>query len=74
MVSDAAFIFTKVSPSVNGSYIYLQPVISFAMVAIYAFALGHDEYAQDINLVKILSCLLVVSGVYIISKSQTKLA
>jgi len=33
-----------------------------------------DEYAHDINLVKILSCLLVVIGVYIISKTPKKLA
>ena len=52
---------------------YLQPAISFIMVSIYAYGLGHSEYAQDINGVKILSSLLVISGVYIISKSQTKL-
>jgi drug/metabolite transporter (DMT)-like permease len=63
-----------VSPSVNSSYVYLQPAISFIMVSIYAYGLGHNEYAQDINGVKILSSLLVISGVYIISKSQTKLA
>jgi len=62
-----------VSPSVNSSYVYLQPAISFIMVSIYAYGLGHSEYAQDINGVKILSSLLVISGVYIISKSQTKL-
>jgi len=56
-----------VSPSVTGSYVYLQPAVSFIMVSIYAFVLGHEEYAQDINLVKIISCLLVASGVYLIS-------
>jgi len=63
-----------VSPSVNSSYVYLQPAISFIMVSIYAYGLNHQEYAQDINAVKILSCLLVISGVYIISKSHTKSA
>ena len=57
-----------VTPSVNGSYIYLQPVLSFVIVSIYAYTMGHKEYAQDINLVKILSCLLVIVGVYMISK------
>ena len=61
-----------VSPSVSGSYVYLQPALSFIMVSIYAYLLMHDEYAQDINLVKILSCLLVVSGVYLISKPSKK--
>ena len=66
------YALTKVSPSVNGSYIYLQPVISFIMVAIYAFALGHEEYSEDINLIKIVSCLLVIVGVYLISKKPSK--
>lgn len=62
------YALTKVSPSVNGSYIYLQPVISFIVVLIYSFILGYNKYAQDINLIKILSCLLVIAGVYLISK------
>ena len=66
------YALTKVSPSVNGSYIYLQPVISFIMVAIYAFALGHEEYSEDINLIKIVCCLLVIVGVYLISKKPSK--
>ncbi len=67
------YALSKVSPSVSGSYIYLQPVISFIIVAIYAFILGHKEYANDINSIKIISCLLVVLGVYLISK-KPKLA
>ena len=62
------YALTKVPPSVNGSYIYLQPVVSFVMVSIYAFVLGKNEYAQDINLTKIVSSILVISGVYLISK------
>lgn len=64
------YALSKVNPSVNGSYIYLQPVVSFIMVSIYAFALGHTEYAQDINLIKIVCCILVVVGVYLISKKE----
>jgi len=66
------YALTQVSPSVSGSYIYLQPAVSFIMVTIYAYALNHKEYAQDINLVKILSSLLVILGVYLISKKPTK--
>lgn len=58
-----------VSPTVNSSYVYVQPAVSFIMVSIYAYVLMHEEYAQDINLIKILSCVLVVSGVYLISRS-----
>lgn len=68
------YALNYVTPSVTSSYIYLQPVISFIMVAMYAYILMKDEYAQDINLVKILSCLLVVIGVYIISKPPKRLA
>lgn len=69
------YALNYVSPSVTGSYVYLQPAVSFIMVSIYAYILMHEEYAQDINLVKILSCLLVVSGVYLISrKPKTELA
>ena len=57
-----------VSPSVTSSYVYLQPLISFVMVTIYAHVLSQKQYAQDINLVKIGSCLLVVIGVYLVSK------
>lgn len=57
-----------VSPSVNSSYIYLQPAINFILVSIYAFVLNHSQYQQDIDLIKIASCLLVVFGVYLISK------
>ncbi|MBL4940006.1 MAG: DMT family transporter [Lutibacter sp.] len=66
------FALSKLSPSVTGSYIYLQPVVSFIMVLIYAFLLDYNEYAQDINLIKILSCLLVIAGVFLISKKPTK--
>lgn len=64
------YALNYVAPSVNSSYIYLQPMVSFIIVAIYAYTLKHDAYAQDINLIKILSCILVVSGVYLISKKE----
>jgi len=62
------YALSHVPPSVNGSYIYLQPVLSFIIVSIYAYSFGHDKYAQDINLIKILSCFMVIIGVYMISK------
>lgn len=66
------YALNYVSPSVSGSYIYLQPVLSFMMVSIYAFSLGHEEYAEDINLIKIASCFLVVIGVFMISKKPRR--
>jgi len=67
------FALNYVTPSVTSSYIYLQPVISFIMVGLYAYILMKDEYAQDISIIKILSCLMVVLGVYIISRRPKKL-
>ncbi|WP_412986875.1 DMT family transporter [Pontimicrobium sp. IMCC45349] len=68
------YALNYVSPSVNGSYVYLQPAVSFIMVSIYAYVLNHKEYAQDINLVKVLSCLLIFCGVYLISIKKGKKA
>ncbi|WP_301402332.1 DMT family transporter [Polaribacter huanghezhanensis] len=68
------YALKSVSPSVTGSYVYLQPAISFIMVSVYAYAFGQTEYAQDINSVKIASCFLVIFGVYLISKKPNKKA
>jgi drug/metabolite transporter (DMT)-like permease len=64
------YALNHVTPSVNSSYIYLQPVISFVMVSLYAFLWNRVEYAKDITTVKILSCVLVVAGVYLISRAS----
>ncbi|AJR02647.1 DMT family transporter [Siansivirga zeaxanthinifaciens] len=64
------FALGYLSPSVNSSYIYLQPAVSFIMVSIFAYVLMNNQYSQDIGIVKILSCLLVILGVYITSKSE----
>lgn len=69
------YALQHVSPAVNGSYIYLQPAVSFLMVSLYAFVFNQNEYAQDINFIKVLSCVLVIIGVYLIShKSKPKLS
>ncbi len=64
------YALNYVSPSVNSSYVYLQPVVSFLMVSLYGYILMDDQYSEDINTVKILSCILVVAGVYLISKTK----
>lgn len=66
------YALNYVSPSVNSSYVYLQPVVSFILVSICAYVFMQNEYAKDINLIKILSCVVVASGVYIISKPEKK--
>ncbi|NVK51841.1 MAG: DMT family transporter [Flavobacteriaceae bacterium] len=62
------YALNHVSAAVTGSYVYLQPAISFLMVSLYATFFNQTEYAKDINAIKIISCLLVVFGVYLISK------
>lgn len=62
------YSLNHVSPSVNSSYIYFQPAISFIMVSVFAYTLMDDTYSKDISLIKILSCLLVIAGVYLVSK------
>ena len=67
------YALNYLSPSVNSSYIYLQPAISFIIVSISAYILIDNTYTNDINLIKILSCLMVILGVYIVGRSQKKL-
>lgn len=62
------YALNHLAPSITSSYVYLQPVVSFIMVSILAYVFMQEMYAQDINIVKILSCVLVASGVYLISK------
>ena len=63
-----------VSPTVTGSYSYVQPVVSFILVSIYSYFLISSEYSEDINTLKVLSCILVVIGVYLISKPKKSIS
>ncbi|WP_116039563.1 DMT family transporter [Seonamhaeicola aphaedonensis] len=58
----------QVSPAVAGSYSYVQPAVSFIIVLILSFVFHNDIYNKDIDFVKIISCFLVIIGVYLISK------
>lgn len=62
------YALQHVTSSVAGSYVYLQPAVSFILVAIVSVLYSGNIYKADINLVKIISCLLVVCGVYLVSK------
>lgn len=64
------YALNHLAPSVTSSYVYLQPVVSFVLVSILAYLFAQNQYAQDINLIKILSCVLVAIGVYTISKQK----
>jgi drug/metabolite transporter (DMT)-like permease len=62
------YALRQVSPSVAGSYTYVQPAVSFTIVLILSMVFHIDTYNEDISIVKIISSLLVVFGVYLISK------
>ena len=66
------YALKHVSPSVSSSYIYLQPAIGFIMVSIYAYALMQEQYNKDISVIKVMSCLFVLLGVYLISKTPKR--
>lgn len=53
----------NLSPAIAGTYIYAQPLLT----ALFAVILGKDE----IDFVKITSALMIFSGVYMASKSNT---
>ncbi|OBQ57273.1 EamA family transporter [Tamlana sp. s12] len=62
------YALRQVSPSVAGSYTYIQPAVSFAIVLMLSYFLDNNTYSEDINIVKVISCLFVIIGVYLISK------
>ncbi|GGK23047.1 multidrug transporter [Yeosuana aromativorans] len=62
------YALQHVASSVAGSYVYLQPAVSFILVTVVSVLYSDTIYKSDINLVKIISCLLVICGVYLVSK------
>lgn len=65
------FAMKHLSPSVNATYIYFQPV--FAALFIYLFWLiGLEDYTQDFSIAKILCALLIFTGVYLVIKPANK--
>lgn len=60
------FALKHVSPTIASTYIYLQPVLA----SLFAIWMGKDE----ITLVKVVSALLIFTGVYLVSKTDVKKA
>ena len=54
------YALKRVTPSVVSTYIYLQPLLA----GVFAIVLGQDK----IDAVKVLSTILIFSGVYLVSK------
>ena len=58
------FALTKLKPTTLSAFIYLQPLIA----SIYALAAQKDT----LNTVKIVAAILIFSGVYLVTKSNSK--
>ena len=58
------FALTELSPSVVSTYIYLQPVVAAGI----SIALKQDR----LDAVKCLSAILIISGIYMVSRSNGK--
>ena len=57
------------SPTVSGSYIYLQPILAI-FFAFFFFYIGiSDDDSGSVSLEKVLYMLLVFAGVFITSRS-----
>lgn len=56
------YALTELSASIAATYIYLQPVVA----ALFAVLLNKDT----IDLVKIISALLIIIGIYLVSRSR----
>jgi drug/metabolite transporter (DMT)-like permease len=54
----------SVSPSVNGIYIYLQPLIA----SVVSILFGKDQ----ISVIKILAAILIMTGVYLVTRRSRK--
>jgi drug/metabolite transporter (DMT)-like permease len=59
------YALKELSPAVVSAYIYLQPVLT----AIIAIGTGNDS----ISVTKVFSALLIFTGVYLVSNSNTQL-
>jgi drug/metabolite transporter (DMT)-like permease len=58
------YALAELSPSVASTYIYLQPIIAAGI----AVAVGQDR----LNSIKIISGLLIITGIYLVSHSRRK--
>ncbi|WP_459210454.1 DMT family transporter [Aquimarina rhabdastrellae] len=67
------FALQYVKPSVSGSYIYVQPVIAMFLVALITYLSSESSYKGDITFNKLLCCILIFIGVFLISSKPLKL-
>ena len=65
------FALKHVKPTVSGSYVYVQPAIAMLLVASIAYFIPNSQYQGDITVAKLLCCVLIFIGVYLISSTDS---
>jgi len=65
------YALKMVSPSVNSSYIYLQPVLAGVFIYL-SYLMNEDDYTGDFSIWKVLCTLLIFVGVYLVSIRKIK--
>ncbi|WP_299213433.1 DMT family transporter [uncultured Aquimarina sp.] len=63
------FALQFVKPTVSSSYIYVQPAVAMLLVAGIAYFVVNSQYKGDITVAKLLCCVLIFAGVYLISSN-----
>ncbi len=66
------FALQYVKPTVSSSYIYVQPAVAMLVVAAMAYFIANSQYDGDITGPKLLCCVLIFMGVYLISSAPIK--
>ncbi len=66
------FALQYVKPTVSSSYIYVQPAVAMILVAVVSYFVVNSQYKGDITIVKLLCCILIFMGVYLISSGPLK--
>ncbi|AXT61536.1 EamA family transporter [Aquimarina sp. AD10] len=66
------FALQYVKPTVSSSYIYVQPAVAMILVGIVSYLVVNSQYQGDITVTKLLCCILIFVGVYLISSTPLK--
>ncbi len=66
------FALQYVKPTVSSSYIYVQPAVAMLLVAVISYMVINSQYKGDITVIKLLCCVLIFVGVYLISSKPLK--
>lgn len=66
------FALQYVKPTVSSSYIYVHPAVAMLLVGIITYFIPRSQYSGDITITKLLCCILIFGGVYLISSKPVR--